>query len=206
MGRGHKYTEEEREFIKAHAKGISYKTLADLFNKTFHGADITEGAMNAYFGNHHMTNGGDGRFQKGHVSHNKGLKGIHYSPATEFKPGRMPKQYLPIGTEVLSKDGYLMRKIADTKPSRKGWKSVHRIVYEAANGQIPPRHKLIFTDGDKTNISLDNLVLVSNSQWAIMCKNHLTSPDPELMKAGLLIANLMSTAARRVKQMKERRK
>lgn len=206
MGCGHRYTEEEREFIKKHSKGISYKDLTALFNAAFPGSELSGAAINSYFGNHHMTNGRDGRFLKGHVSHNKGLKGIHYSPATEFKPGRMPKQYRPIGTEVVSKDGYLVRKIADTKPSRRGWRMVHHLVWEAVNGPIPPHHKVIFADGDRTHIAIDNLILVSNGKWATMCKNRLTSNDPELTKTGLLVAELMSAASKRAKKMKEGRK
>lgn len=38
----------------------------------------------------------------------------------------------------------------------------HRFLWETANGPIPKGHKVIFADGDKTNITLDNLIMVSS--------------------------------------------
>jgi len=35
------------------------------------------------------------QFKKGMVSWNKGMKGIHLSPGTEFKPGQVPHNKLP---------------------------------------------------------------------------------------------------------------
>ena len=39
-------------------------------------------------------------FKKGHIPWNKGQKGIHLSPATEFKKGQKSYSKLPIGTIV----------------------------------------------------------------------------------------------------------
>ncbi len=56
--------------------------------------------------------GAASRFQKGHVTWNKGMKGIYIGGiATQFKPGRAAaeaRNYKPIGSTRLSKDGYLM--------------------------------------------------------------------------------------------------
>lgn len=43
-------------------------------------------------------------FKKGHIPWNKGIKGIHTSPATEFKKGEKPATWYPVGTIRKRKD------------------------------------------------------------------------------------------------------
>lgn len=73
------------------------------------------------------------RFQKGHVPANKGLRRPGWSPGrmreTQFKKGVRRgvavTLYKPIGTERLSKDGYLERKVNDNLPLQARWRAVH---------------------------------------------------------------------------------
>ena len=69
----HKYTEEQRSYIKRYAKGRTSKELTDMFNKKF-GLDIKVRTMQSYKTNLKVTSGVDCRFKKGQVSHNKGKK------------------------------------------------------------------------------------------------------------------------------------
>lgn len=41
---------------------------------------------------------------------------------------------------------------------------LHHVIWVAANGPLPPGHKLVFKDGDKNNWQLANLELLSNSE------------------------------------------
>ena len=43
-------------------------------------------------------------FKKGHIPWNKGMKGIHTSPETEFKKGERPPTWCPVGTIRKRKD------------------------------------------------------------------------------------------------------
>ena len=43
-------------------------------------------------------NRNSGQFAKGAKPWNAGVKGLHFSPATEFKPGRRGEKWLPVGT------------------------------------------------------------------------------------------------------------
>ncbi|HEY0684688.1 MAG TPA: HNH endonuclease [Steroidobacter sp.] len=83
--------------------------------------------------------------------------------------------YKPIGTERLSKDGYLERKINDNLPLRARWKFVHLIVWEAEHGPVPPGHAVAFMPGRKTNkaaeITVDALELVSRRD--LMLRNSI---------------------------------
>lgn len=111
-----------------------------------------------------------GCFPKGHAPWNKGTNFTAggRSPETRFKPGHRGGKardlYKPIGTERMSKDGYLERKINDDMPLQKRWRAVHIIEWEAANGPLPAGHALAFKDGDKTNRAPDNLELISRAE------------------------------------------
>lgn len=110
------------------------------------------------------------RFRKGEHPWNTGKKG--YQPGgrsveTRFKPGhrggRAAEKYQPIGTERISKDGIRQRKVNDDMPLQARWKAVHAVVWEAAHGPIPAGHFVCFRDGNRENITLENLELISRA-------------------------------------------
>lgn len=181
----HKYTEEQKSFLKENCSGTSYSELTDIFNNEFN-LDLSltkiQGAMKRYG----LKNGLDRRFKKGDIPFNKGKKGIRVSPGTEFKKGHIPKNYLPVGSERITKDGYLEVKIK--KPNV--WKLKHRIVWEKENGPVPKGFVVIFSDQDKTNISIDNLLVVSRRELAVMNHEKLIYDNSDLTKTGKNIASL----------------
>ena len=106
------------------------------------------------------------RFRTGLTPWNKGMKGITLGGvATQFKKGyrggKALEVYKPVGTERVSKDGYLERKINEDLPMQKRWRAVHIILWEAVNGPLPAGHCILFKDGNKRNFNLDNFDLVS---------------------------------------------
>jgi hypothetical protein len=122
--------------------------------------------------------GAEHRFPKGNVPANKGQRRPGFAPGrmreTQFKKGRPANQshnYVPIGAEkVEKKNGYLVRKVTDDPaiaPVRR-WVAVHRLVWEAANGPVPPGHAIAFVGGRRTavrdEITLDRLELVSQAE------------------------------------------
>lgn len=117
-----------------------------------------------------------GCFQPGVRVWNAGMKGLHFggrSAETQFKKGHRGGKallnYKPIGTERISKDGYLERKIHDGMPLQSRWRAVHLVLWESVNGPLPKGHALAFKDGDKTHIALDNLELITRA--ALMLRN-----------------------------------
>lgn len=105
------------------------------------------------------------RFPKGSIPPNKGQKGIHHSPATEFKKGNRPQSWKPIGTYRINADGYLDRKITDEGLPKRRWVGVHRLVWMQHHGPIPPGHIVCFKDGMRTTaleeITVDRLELIT---------------------------------------------
>jgi hypothetical protein len=123
-----------------------------------------------------------GRFLKGRPPWNKGMKGMATGgQATRFKPGNRPHTWVPIGTERISKDGYLERKVTDDGPVWLRFKGVQIIVWEAVNGPVPKGHAVVFRDGDKRNITIENLELVSRAE--LMRRNSVHRYPPAIKAA-----------------------
>lgn len=150
------------------------------------------------------------RFSKGLEPWNKGKAGStgHHpnTQRTQFKAGRRPEEarnYQPIGTLRICKDGYLERKITDDQsiaPARR-WVGVHRLVWEAANGPIPKGHAVVFRPGkastDVDAITIDAVELMSRAE--LMRRNTRHNLPPELNA-------LISTKARLTRLINEREK
>jgi hypothetical protein len=197
---GRKYTAEEVEFIKINCVGRSWSEVTRLFNEHF-GLSLTRGQIESFTGNHHLRNGLDGCFQPGQVPHNKGVKGLHYSPASEFKKGHRPWNYKPVGTERINSE-YVEVKIADPKK----WRAKHVVIWEAANGPVPKGHVVIFADGNRRNMVLDNLLLISRGELSVMNHLKLISADKDFTKIGKTIADISMLAAKRKRELKDDKK
>jgi len=143
------------------------------------------------------------RFYPGHTTWNKGLHGLDIGgKETQFKPGyRSGKAlllYQPIGTERVSKDGYLERKINDDMPFHKRWRGVHIINWEAINGPLPKGYALVFRDGNKQNTAVENLVLLSRSELMRRNSYHTNYPKE--------VAQLVQLRGAITRQIKKRSK
>lgn len=192
----HKYTREEKDFLKAFIPGHSYREIAEAFNREFQ-TDVTASQIKNFIGNHKLNTGRTGRFPKGHEPANKGMP---VSPemrekvkATWFRKGQQPATTDPIGTEKRLGDGYIWVKVDNQpKASKKvNWKQKHRLIWEEVHGPIPEGHVLLFLDGDPTHVTLENLALVSRAELARMNQNHLIHDQKELTEAGVAIAKVL---------------
>lgn len=182
-----RYSEEERRFLRENIPGRSYAEAAAAFNAKFPSAPITPAQINSFCGNNKVSTGRDGRFRKGLTLYNKGMKGIHLSPATEFKKGHSPHNHRPVGSTRVTVDGYTEIKIAEPKK----WRMLHVIIYEKIHGPIPKGHVVIFGDGDRQNITPENLILVSRAQLVRLNQQKLIGASAELTKTGVLVADLI---------------
>jgi len=197
---GHRYTPEQLDFIRKHIKIMTWKELTVKFNKTY-GTNLSYKALASAGKRYGIKSGRTGQFPKGHVPFNKGRKGISYPgmEATQFKKGRRPHTWVPIGAERITKDGYIQIKVQDGK-FQHNWKGKHIIIWEEHNGSVPPGHVVIFGDGNKRNFDIDNLILVSRAQLVILNKNRLIQNDTELTKTGIIIADIYRKIGERRKR------
>lgn len=103
-------------------------------------------------------------YKKGNTPVNKGAKGIHLSPCTEFKKGHKPANTKYNGCITIRRNkkqgiNYTYIRIAESK-----WRQLHQVIWEKANGKIPKGMILVFKDGDTSNCSLQNLLLVTRKE------------------------------------------
>jgi hypothetical protein len=126
------------------------------------------------------------RFKKGHSVWNKGQY-MRMHPPTEFKKGQKPHNYKPVGSERITKDGYLERKVAEPRK----WRGIHLLVWEEVNGPVPPRHKVIFIDNNKMNVSINNLLLITFEE--AMRRNTIHRYPKEIKEAIKTISKLKKT-------------
>lgn len=191
---GHRYTQEERDFLRKFIPGHTLKEIVAEYNKRFDD-QITESRVKGYMNNHKINNGLTGRFKKGHVPANKGT----HPPTrgrmaeTQYKKGNLPHNTKPIGYERITKDGYIEVKVK-MRPSapnaNDNFKMKHRLVWEKEYGPVPEGHVVIFLDGDKRNFKISNLALISRAEHAQMARQGLRSAIPEATKTGVLMAKL----------------
>ncbi len=107
------------------------------------------------------------QFKPGHRPHNKGCRGWDAggrSSATRFKPGSRPHNWVPVGSERLTKEGILQRKISDTGCTPRDWKSIHSILWKEHHGPVPKGHIVVFINGDKRDIRIENLMLITRAE------------------------------------------
>lgn len=132
------------------------------------------------------------QFQSGQTPWNAGRKGWQAggrSAETRFTTGMMPPNTMPLGSLriVRTKTGIsqLERKIGTTSgPNHLRWRTVHRLVWEAANGPVPSGHIVVFKPGMRTlveaEITLDKVDCITRAENAR--RNDPGNKNPDLKK------------------------
>lgn len=120
--------------------------------------------------------GNKSRFKKGTKPPNYGKK---MSPElyekcknTMFRKGEKPHNWKPDGSERTDVEGYTMIKVNGKYIQ----KHVH--IWNQHHGEIPKGSAVIFKDGNRQNLIIENLTLVTRGE--LMLKNTIQRYDPEL--------------------------
>lgn len=181
------YTNEQLDYLrKLGNEGLFNREMTKKFNEKF-GTDKTERAIKSIRQKHNIRTNARNHFPKGHTPWNKGMKGLSIGgEETQFKKGNTPYNHMPVGTERINSDGYADIKIAEPNV----WLPVHRFLWEREHGPIPDGHVVIFGDGDKTNLSLDNLILVSRKQLLGLNQRGLIKNHADLTRTAVKIVDL----------------
>jgi hypothetical protein len=183
------YPQEVEEYIKSHFKDTGPKDMAEEVNRIF-GTSYTHGQMKGYYGRNKLNSGVTGYFPKGNIPYNKGVEMppdvYEKAKHTMFKKGQVPPNTVPIGTETITKDGYLKVKIAE--PNK--WMFKHHLVWQQCKGEIPKGMIICFKDGNALNVSIDNLMMIDRRQHLELTRRGFRSENPKLTEAGLGILKL----------------
>lgn len=204
------FTNEQCDFITRNHKGTSHKAMAELLYDEF-GIKVSKYPIGIFYRENGLSSGLTGRFEKGRISPNKGLKqeeflskdGIERSKKTRFKKGQRPTNYKKVGSRYLDKStGFIYQKIQDHGTHPEKWKQVQRLIWEEHHGPIPEDHMIIFLNGDRGDLRIENLSLVTRGEHAVMNNKNLRDSDPDITKIGINIAKIATKTSPRA--MKER--
>lgn len=192
-----RYTEEQIEYLREITPGRWNKEITQMFNDKFN-TNRSEGAIRGARLRNGIHTGFNGAFPKGSTPWNKGKRGFMGANATSFKKGEKPPNWVPIGTERTTIDGYPETKVQDGK-GQKNWRGKHIVTWEKENGPLPKGHVIIFGDGDKDNLDIDNLICVTRKQLLGLNRHDLIQNDAELTKVGVNIVDLSYKISERSK-------
>lgn len=191
-----------KQFILDNYKGRYNQELADLFNQKFN-TNITSRMIKSYKANNKLNSGLTGKFRKGQTPHNKGKKMpkevYEKVKHTMFAKGNVPPNHRPVGSERISKDGYIEVKVAE--PNK--WRLKQRVVYEEAKGKIPEGCPIIFLDGNKRNFDIDNLRCITRSELLYLNCNGLNNSN-EITETGILMARLDRDKNKKKQELKDK--
>ena len=182
-----RYTKKELDYIRKITPGRHYHEIVEMFNKKFE-FQINAKKLKETLRNHNISTGLTGRFEKGITPHNKGKKFPGTGNRTTFRKGATPHNKMRVGEDAITTDGYVKTKIAEPDV----WEYKHKLIWMEANGLIPEKHSIVFADGNKLNLDIDNLLLVSKAELLMLNRRRLISEDSELTKTGLNVVKVMN--------------
>lgn len=120
-----------------------------------------------------LIHGSKYHFKKGMIPKNKGGKFDFSKMSPEklanfkkahFQKGQVPHNKLPIGSERVHKDGYIVVKVRDNPKGLNNYEFKHRWIYEQHHGPIPKRSIITFVDGNNRNFDIENLKMLSHEE------------------------------------------
>ncbi|MDO6747169.1 HNH endonuclease signature motif containing protein [Gilvimarinus sp. 1_MG-2023] len=172
------WTDAEREYLRNNFPNNTTQSIADKLGRSYRSVSSQAKLMGIKKTPEFLasdaccrlrsdsTIGKETQFKPGQSAWNKGK---NFSPGgrsveTRFKPGQKPINYMPIGSERITKDGLVQVKITDTGYPPTDWKSKHKVVWELNNGPLPEGHIVIFKDGNNRNFAPDNLEAITRSE------------------------------------------
>lgn len=141
------------------------------------------------------------RFKKGMMPWNKGTNFVAggRSAETRFKAGHKPlNTWRPIGSERTDRDGYVYRKVADTGVKKVDWVMVHVLLWEGRNGKVPRGHSVVFKDGNRENVRIENLECITRAE--LMRRNTVHRLPKEIAELCQLRGALNRQINRRVEK------
>lgn len=152
------------------------------------------------------------RFKQGNTPPNKGKKMDEFMTPEQMiqfklhqkKKGDRPHNWLPVGSEVITDEGYVTVKLAE---GMYNWEHKHRIVWELHHGPIPKGYNVQFKDGNRLNCDdVKNLYLISREEQLrtenTICRypNELRTAISYLSKLNKQIQKHETDKSRRIEQ------
>jgi hypothetical protein len=105
--------------------------------------------------------GQKGGFKKGHISWNKGIKGLHFSPSTEFKKGQKGTNWKPVNiiTQRKDKSGTIRNWIKIKEPNT--WIEYAKYIWLKSGRKLKKGFCLHHINLISSDDRIENLCLIS---------------------------------------------
>ena len=199
---GRKFTAEQEEWLVAHnhmsASEMS-KGINDEFSLSTSPDEIK--GWRARTKNPRPT---PSRFQKGHTPFSKGKKWDEYmspesqarSRMTTFKKGDTPHNTQPLGSISIMVGDWVM-KVSHTGNQHQKWKFLHRLLWEKEKGPIPKGMNVVFRNGDRNDIRMENLMLMDRKEMARYTP--MDDSEPEMQRFSEIVARVAAKVAEKMK-------
>ena len=161
-----KWTNEQEQLLSKLYPDTKTKELCKIFDCKAHNIYNKANKMGLRKSNSYLyaevytiTPNVESQFKKNHTPWNKGMKGLQMGGVeTQFKKGSKPHNWKPDGSTRVDKDGFTMIKVNGK------YVLYHRHLWIQENGKVPEGYVVAFKDGDKSNITLDNLELITKQE------------------------------------------
>lgn len=201
------WTPERDAWLASFVPGHSEREITDGFERLF-GVRLTRAQLRDRMTHLGVRQGvNKSRFRPGQPAANKGVPWDEWMPAesrercraTQFHSGNRPHNWRPVGTERLTKDGYVEVKVREEPSGRKAhdnWVPKARLVWEREHGAVPDGMIVVFLDGDRTNFDPQNLGLETRAQHAVIQRSRSPYCDAGSHEVAKAIADLRSAASR----------
>lgn len=196
-GKARIYTAKMIQFLCEHYAVMSITDLLPLFNEKF-GLQRTHDQIKTILNNYGIKSGRTGYYEKGQMAWNHGVKGYMGANATSFKKGQVPPNRTRLWTERIdSKDGFILINIPETNPYTgfpTRYKHKHVWLWEYHNGPAPKGSVVSFMDGNRLNVVIDNLMLLSREEL-LQLNLHNYADQPAEVKPTILAMVRMNAKA-----------
>lgn len=168
------YTQEQVDYIRKIAPNKTNKEITKIYNIKF-GENRTESGISCIRNKNKIYTSDDGRFKKGEI----------------------PPNWVELGSERITRDGYIQIKVREGM-EQKNWRGKHILVWEKVNGPLPESSAIIFGDKDIRNFDIDNLICVSRKQLLGLNRHDLIQDNAELTKVALNVVDLNYSISERM--------
>ena len=199
---GRKFTAEQEEWLVAH-NHMSASEMSKGINDEF-SLSTTPDEIKGWRARTKNPRPTPSRFQKGHTPFSKGKKWDEYmspesqarSRMTTFKKGDTPHNTQPLGS-ISIMVGYWVMKVSHTGNQHQKWKFLHRLLWEKEKGPIPKGMNVVFRNGDRNDIRMENLMLMDRKEMARYTP--MDDSEPEMQRFSEIVARVAAKVAEKMK-------
>lgn len=187
----HQYTALEDEFLRVSSSLMTREELTNAFNETF-GTKIKVNTITMRCCKKGFLSQNDGKFKNGSVPWEKTaggrdeyLKTLKGGNSTSFRKGNVPMNVKPIGS---------IRKATDQNEemikTKYGWRTKRQAEYEKYYGKLPKGIRVVCVDGNKDNVSIENLRAIDNYTMTVLMSNGWLDKGAEIFDTAVQYAKL----------------